>query len=99
MAGAVGRIGADLVGPGAWAAPPQARHSDPGHDRLELWAVAALARGDHHRQRPLATLDRQVQLGGQPTPGPPQAMVGRLEVHPARLFVLAFPRLRAPAAC
>jgi len=99
VAGTVGLVGADLVGSGPRAAPPRARHSDPGHDRLELWAVAALARGDHHRQRPLALLDRQVQLGGQPAPGPPQAMVGRLDVHPARFFVLAFPLLRAPAAC
>ena len=65
----------------------------------KLGAVATLAGGDQDRQRPLATLDRQMQLGGQPAPGPPQAMVGRLDVHPARFFVLAFPLLRAPAAC
>ena len=67
--------------------------------RRELGAVAALAGGDQDRQRPLATLDGQVQLAGQPTPGAPQRMVWGLDVDPARFFALPVPPLRAPAAC
>jgi hypothetical protein len=67
--------------------------------RPKLGAVTALAGGDHDRQRPLTTLDRQVQLAAQPTPRTPEPMVGRLDVDPARCFALPLPPLRAPAAC
>ena len=99
--GAGGLVGQHPLGtragpPAAWA---KAWHPDAAQHRRELGAVAALAGGDHDRQGPLACLDGQVQLGGQPTPGAPEPMVGRFVVDSARFFALAVPPLRAPAAC
>jgi hypothetical protein len=67
--------------------------------RPKLRAVAALASGDHDQQGALATLDGQVQLAAQPTPGAPERVIGGLDVDSAWFFALAFPPLRAPAAC
>jgi hypothetical protein len=97
--GAVGLVGQHPVWPGTrapWATP---RHPDAAQHRRELGAVTALAGGQDDRQRPLASLDRQVQLAAQPTPGAPERVVGGLIVDPARCFALALPPLRAPAAC
>jgi hypothetical protein len=44
-------------------------------------------------------LDRQVQLGGQPTARAPEAVVVGLDVDPAGRLLLQIPLLRAPAAC
>jgi hypothetical protein len=46
------------------AAPPKAWDPDAAKDRGELGAVAVLAGSEHDRQRPLTTLDGQVQLAG-----------------------------------
>lgn len=58
-----------------------------------------LACGDEQRQRLLPLLDSQVQLGGQPAAGAPEAMVGGLGVNASGRFLLKIPFLRAPAAC
>ena len=78
---------------------PRPRHPDAVQHRLELRAVAALAGGDHDRQRLLALLAGQVQLGGQPAPGAAQrrGRPARCRLRPAARA--AAPPLRAPAAC
>jgi hypothetical protein len=73
------------------AAPHQAAAPNAVHYRLELRAIAALAGGQHDRQRPLATLDRQVQLAGQPTPRASQGVVVGLDVDSAWFFALPLP--------
>jgi hypothetical protein len=83
--------------PGAGPPRPQPRHPDAAQHRPKLGAVAALAGGDHDRQRPLATLDRQVQLAAQPTPGAAERVVGGLDVDSAWFLALAVSPLRAPA--
>ena len=75
------------------------RHPNTVQHRPKLRAVTTLAGGDHDRQRPLATLDRQVQLATQPTPRAPERVVGGLDVDSAWFFALPVPPLRAPAAC
>ena len=94
-AAAVGLVGQHPVGPGTGTARAQPRHPDTVQHCLELRGVATLASGEHDRQRPLALFDRQVQLGGQPTPRAPERVVGRLDVDPARFFALPVPPLRA----
>jgi len=98
-AGTVGLVGQHPIGPGPWPARAQARHPDARKHRPELRAVATLPGGDHDRQRALATLDGQVQLAAQPTPGAAERVVGGLDVDSAWFFALAVPPLRAPAAC
>ena len=97
--GAVGLVGQHPIGPGAGTPRAQPRHPDAAQHRGELWAVAALAGGDHDRQRPLALLDRQMQLAAQPTPRAPERVVLGLDVDSARFLASALPPLRAPAAC
>jgi hypothetical protein len=92
-AAAVGLVSQHPRRPGAWPSRAKPRHADAAQHRPKLGAVAALASGEHDRQRPLATLDRQVQLAAQPTPGAAKGMVGRLEVDPARFFALPVPPL------
>ncbi len=55
------------------------------------WGCHPLPSGHHDRQGPLALLNRQVQLGGQPTPGASQPMVWRLDGDPAGFFALPVP--------
>jgi hypothetical protein len=100
-AGAVGLVGQHPVGPGARPAALGAKPRDPDavQHRRKLRGVAALAGGEQDRQRPLATLDRQMQLGGQPAPGAAKGVVGWFDVDSARFFALPAPPLRAPAAC
>jgi hypothetical protein len=76
------------------AAAPGCRQAPP-----QLRAVTALAGGHHDRQRPLALLDRQVQLAGQPATGPPERVIGGLDGDSTRRLALEVPLLRAPAAC
>ena len=80
-------------------AGPGPRHPDAPEHGLELRAVAALPGGDHDGQRLLALLAGQVDLGGEPAPGPAQPVIGRLLGHPARRLGLQVPLFRAPAAC
>jgi hypothetical protein len=98
-AAAVGLVGQHPIGSGTGTARATPRHPNTVQHPLELRGVAALAGGDHDRQRPLAALDGQVQLAAQPAPGAPERVVGRLGVDPARFFALPVPPLRAPAAC
>lgn len=78
-AGAVRLVGANLVRPGTRTARPEPRHPDTAQDHLELRGVTALSGRDHQRHRLLGLLDRQVQLGGQPTPGASETVVVRLD--------------------
>src|SRR4029453_18195844 len=96
--GAVGLVGQHPIGPRAWPPRAQPRHPDPAQHRRELGAVTALAGGHHDRQRALASLDGQMQLAAQPTPGAPERMVVGLVVDSAWFFALGAPPWRAPAA-
>ena len=82
--------------------PPPARPGNadmPQHD-LELRAVAALPRGDDHRQRLLALLAGQVHLGRQPAAGTAQPVTAGPWHRPAGCgSAWRSPRRRAPAAC
>lgn len=60
------------------------RDSDAFQDGGELRAVAALTCGDQQRQRPLALFAGQMDLGGEASPGPAQAVVVGLGAGSAR---------------
>src|SRR5919109_3353912 len=79
-------------------APPRGPwHRDGVQDRFELGAVVALARGEHHTQRPTTPVAAEVDLGGQPAPGPAERLE-RVMADP--LLRSTRPAcLRAPAAC
>src|SRR5512132_3320611 len=77
----------------------QPRDPDAVQHHRELWAVPALTRGQHDRQRLLPLLTPQVQLRGQPATGAAQRVIGRLLAHPTGRLGLQVPLLRAPAAC
>jgi hypothetical protein len=96
--GAVALVADQVVGPLAGPAPPTGTgHRDRVKDRFELGAVVPLTRGADHAQRPAAAVAAQVDLGGQPAPGPAE----RLDrvVRDPLLRSLRVARLRAPAAC
>ena len=63
-AGVVCLVGPDPVRSFARPAEPQPRHSDGFQDRLELRGITPLPGRDHHRQRLLPLLDRQMDLAG-----------------------------------
>src|SRR5262249_20270238 len=63
-AGPAGLAGAYLPGPGAGPAAARAGDADALQDGPELRAVAPLPCGDDHRERLLALLAGQVDLGG-----------------------------------
>jgi hypothetical protein len=74
--GTVGAGGVRLVrgngaGPGA-RAPDRATHLDALQYRDEAGAVGGLSRSEDERQRPAPAFGREVDLGGQPTPGTAQ---------------------------
>jgi hypothetical protein len=58
--------------------------------------LIVLLRDDHQRQRPLACLDRQVQLAAQSAPGAPEGVVGLLAGDPARSLALPLLPWRPP---
>ena len=95
-AGSVGLVTQNPVWAVAGPSPAQAGHRDLVQDSSELRAVPALPGGDHDRQRFLALLNGQVDLGGQAAAGPAQRVIGGL--IPGR-FGLQIPLLQAPAAC
>lgn len=71
----------------------QVGHETSGHayafeHRGELRRVAALARRDQDGQRLLALLAGQVDLRGQPAPGPAEGVIGRLGGQAAKRFLL-----------
>jgi site-specific DNA recombinase len=95
---AVGLVADQMVGPLARSAPPAgAGHPDRVQHRLELGRVVPLTRGEHHAKRPAAAVAAQVDLGGQPAPGPAERL-GLVMRNPLLLSPRAA-RLRAPAAC
>jgi hypothetical protein len=64
---AVRLVGQDPRRPAAGRAATEAGHRDRVQHRGELRAIPGLPTGDQHRQRTLALLASQVQLGAQPT--------------------------------
>ncbi len=92
-------VGQDPIRADPRAAGGQAGDADGGQDRDELRTVAALSGGQHDGEGFLALLAAQVQLRGQPTAGPAQRMVGRLDADTAGWFGLQIPLFLAPAAC
>ena len=68
-------------------------------DRLKLRAVVPLLGSDEQGQRLLSLLDRQVQLGRQPSARATEAVIIGFGVDAAGRFLLQCPLLRAPAAC
>ncbi|WP_225099978.1 hypothetical protein [Streptomyces sp. CoH27] len=81
------------------AARAGAGDSDAFEDGCELGVVATMSGGDQQGQGPLALLAAQVDLGGEASPGPAQAVVvGSTLIPPGGSF-WAWPSRRAPAAC
>ena len=95
---AVALVTDHVVGALSGPAPPRRpRHADAVQDGLQLGAVVALPRREHHAQRPTLAVAAKLQLGGQPTPGPAKRL-DRVMDDP----LLTSPRAgrwRAPAAC
>lgn len=75
------------------------RHPDRVQDRHELRRVSSLPGCDHDGQRLLPLLNGKMDLGGQPTPGAPEAVVGGLGEDAAGRLLLKIPLFDAPAAC
>ena len=71
-----------------WPPPAAAGHADRVHDRGELRRIPPLSRRHDDRQRLLALLTRQMDLGGEPAPRAAQPMIGRLSAHPTRRLAL-----------
>jgi hypothetical protein len=86
--GGIGLVASHPIRSGARAAGPVAGHAYGLEHRGELRRVAALARRDQDGQRLLALLAGQVDLRGQPAPGPAEGVIGRLRGQAARRFLL-----------
>src|SRR5215207_9692278 len=86
--GGIGLVASHPIRSGARAARPVAGHAYGFEHRGELRRVAALARRDQDGQRLLALLAGQVDLRGQPAPGPAEGVIGRLGGQAARGFLL-----------
>lgn len=76
-----------------------AGHPDGIQDGGELRTVTTLTSGDQQGQRPLPLLAGQVDLRGEASPGPAQAMVLGFGAVPPGGSFWAWPSRRAPAAC
>ena len=70
----VGLVGQDLAGPGPGPAAAAARDAEPVHERGEGEGVVTLPGAGDPGQRPAAGIGEQVDLGGQPAPGPAQRL-------------------------
>jgi hypothetical protein len=79
--------------------PSQPGHSDRLQNRLELRGVTPLLGRDHDGQPLLPLLDGEVDLGGEPAPGPSESMIGRLDGDSTGRLPLQVPLFAAPAAC
>jgi hypothetical protein len=86
--GGIGLVASHPIRSGARAAGPVAGHAYGFEHRGELRRVAALGRRDQDGQRLLALLAGQVDLRGQPAPGPAESVIGRLGGQAARRFLL-----------
>jgi site-specific DNA recombinase len=95
---AVTLVADQVVGPLAGPAPPRRpRHGNGVKDWLQLGAVVPLAGSEDHAQRPATPVAAEVDLGGQPAPGPAERLGLVMDDPP-----LTSPRAgwwRAPAAC
>lgn len=97
-----GGMGVGLVrdhspGPFPWPATPRRTDADLVQQRQEFGVVAGLAWGDEDRHRQAAAVDREVDLAGQPAPGPAQRLaLDREGLDPSGR---TSPFFRAPAAC
>ncbi len=99
LPGAVRLVGTHSVRP--LAGTPQTLPWDPDvlQDRFELRGIPALPGRDHNRHGLLPLLDREMDLGGQPTSRAPETVVVRLDLNAAGRLLLKIPLLAAPAAC
>lgn len=89
-AGRIRLVGQDHVRPCAGRAS-RAWDAQAGHYFGESRRVVGLSAGQDERQWAAAAVGGKVDLGGQPSAGPADGMVGR--------FACRGPFLRAPAAC
>lgn len=96
LTGGVGLVGPHAVGADAWPARPDAGHADLLQHGFELRRVPALPGGHHDRHGPLALLDGQVQLAGEPAARASQPMITRLGEHAARWLLLQVALLPGP---
>ena len=95
---AVALVTDQVVGSLARPTPPtRSWHSNGVKDRFQLGAVVPLAGGEDHAQWSAAPVTAEVDLGGQPAPGPAERL-GLVTVEPLLTSARAS-RLRAPAAC
>jgi hypothetical protein len=95
---AVALVADQVVGSLAGPTPPARSWDRDGvKDRFQLGAVVALAGRKDHAQRPATPVAAEVDLGGQPAPGPAERLGLVMDDPP-----LTSPRAgrwRAPAAC
>jgi hypothetical protein len=87
------QVGWALTGP---SAPAGSEHADGVEHRLQLGAVVALAGRDDHREGAALAIAREMDLGGQPAPTPPQRLIWG---GGPPFFSAVATRFRAPAAC
>ncbi len=74
-AGGVGLVAPEVVRPGAWTTAPETGDTDAFEDRNELRGVAPLARCDQQGQGAASAFTGEVDLAGQPAPGPSESLV------------------------
>lgn len=95
---AVALVADQVVGLLAGPTPPARSWDRDGiKDRFELGAVVPLAGSKDHAQRPAPPVAAEVDLGGQPAPGPAKRLGLVMDDPP--LTSPRAGRLRAPAAC
>ena len=97
----VGLVGQDLAGPGPGPARAPARDVEPVHQGGEGEGVVALPGAGDPGQRPAAGIGEQVDLGGQPAPGPAQRLPflagpGRVRPGGRRVLVIRWSPLSGP---
>ena len=73
-AAGVGLVAQNPPRPGPGLAGTPARNLKPVHEREEGQRVVTLPGAGHPGQRPAAGIGKQVDLGGQPAPGPAQRL-------------------------
>jgi hypothetical protein len=88
-------VGDQHVRPLAGPAGPRMFDADGVEEIEQLRIVADLARGEQDRQRPPASIYRDVDLRRQPSAGPSE----RFTVHRRDREAAGAPFFRAPAAC
>ena len=93
-------IGKDPAGSGPWPPRPAAGDRETVQERDEGEGVVALPGAGHPGQRPATSIREQVNLAGQPAPGPAQRLPllrpGRLGPRGRRILVIRFSPLCGP---